>query len=160
MLRAPESSTAWVCSSVPVTMLPMARSDGVWKQIERSQSVLSCLQDYSDFYFRISLLTIYMHSNMGVRSMSESTRPHKVTRINYVGGGNKQTNKQKRVMLTTTDSSLKPSSFTRRGIIPVWTTTSIRSLAPSVKYEIAQQASASTSISSQCRRRMRVGRIC
>lgn len=61
--------------------------------------------------------------------------------------------------LTTTDSSLELSRLTRRGIRPVWTTTSMRSFAPSVRYETAQHASASTSRSSQCSRRMRVGRI-
>ncbi len=44
-------------------------------------------------------------------------------------------------VLTTTVSSSNPKSSTNRGRIPVLMTTSIRSLGPSVRYEMAQHAS-------------------
>lgn len=50
-------------------------------------------------------------------------------------------------VLTTTESSSKPNSSTNRGRIPVLMTTSIRSLGPSVRYEIAQHASDRTDLS-------------
>lgn len=81
----------------------------------------------------------YIHTNPPIASLYKSTTFHQ---------------------LTTMESSPDPNSFTSWGTTPVCTTTSILSLGPSVRYEMAQQVSASTSLSSWCRRRISVGSIC
>lgn len=71
MARAPESSTAWVCSSVPVTMLPMARREGVWGW-EKKSHFKNCLRLMTMHQTKLCKGASYLLWQTALQSQAES----------------------------------------------------------------------------------------
>lgn len=157
----PALMTSWIWYSLPAVMLDKVQEASFWMlflwwrnragNMERAPALITAWVCSS-----VPVTMLPMERSEGVCGKKKKKMTYTNTHLPIASLYKSTTFHQ----LTTMESSPDPNSFTSWGTTPVCTTTSILSLGPSVRYEMAQQVSASTSLSSWCRRRISVGSIC